>query len=131
MFLSGFLSSAGLFAIPILLLGGITLWVSIRYLRGQASHPGTAIALIAATNFTGVLGTVMGFQMGLEHLSTLAADKRFLIGIGMKEAMNDVVLSLLLTLPAILLLAFGAARANGRERPEPVVQDVPGDRAPV
>ena len=119
MWLGDFWRSAGLFAIPILILGGITLWLSIRYLRGRASHPGAAVAMIFATILTGVLGMVMGFQMGLEHLTTLSPDNRFLIGIGMKEAMNDLVLSLMFALPSTLLLAFGSARSNGLDKAAP------------
>ncbi len=71
-----------------------------------------AIGAISSTVVVGVLGTVMGAQMALEHLATLAVEKRFLILIGIKEAMNDLVLSLFFALAAIAVLSFGAYRAR-------------------
>ena len=117
MFLGGFLGAAGLFAIPISLLGAVSIWFAIRSARGRASAMPLAIGAIFSTVIVGALGTVMGAQMALEHLATLAVEKRFLILIGIKEAMNDLVLSLFFALAAIAVLSFGAYRARTKASP--------------
>ena len=117
MFLEGFLGAAGLFAIPISLLGALSIWFAIRSARGRASAMPLAIGAISSTVVVGVLGTVMGAQMALEHLSTLAVEKRFLVLIGIKEAMNDLVLSLFFALAAIAVLSFGAYRTRTKGSP--------------
>ena len=79
MFLSGFLGSAGLFAIPVSLLGALSLWFAIRFARGRFESFPLAVGSMVATATLGLLGTVTGAQMALEHLSTLASEKRYLI----------------------------------------------------
>ena len=110
--------AAGLFAIPIFILGGVSLLFSIFYVRsGQAKHLALAIGTTAATLLVSLLGTVMGFQMALSFLPNLAVDKRWLPAIGMMEAMNDFVLGLIFATIVTGILTYGAVRKRSARQP--------------
>ena len=95
MFMGDFWVSAGLFAIPIFLLGVAGLLFAILYVRsGGARHMSIAVGATVATLLVSLLGTVTGFQMALRFLPDLAPDKRWLPAIGMMEGIPSFVLPL-------------------------------------
>jgi hypothetical protein len=115
--LTGFFREAGILAIPIVALGGVSLWLAVLYVRrARREHFALALGFTVATVLAGCLGTVVGFQISLRHLATLAAERRYIIGIGMREAMNDLVLSLIFALVATLILAWGWTRRAAQQR---------------
>ena len=117
MLMGDFWVSAGLFAIPIFLLGGTALLFAILYVRsGGARHMFIAVGATAGTLLVSLLGTVAGFQMALRFLPDLAPDKRWLPAIGMMEAMNDLVLGLIFATVVFGLLTYGAVKS--RREPE-------------
>ena len=113
MFMGDFWREAGLFAIPIFLVGAFSLLAAVLYNRTrQQRFFALAVGTTVATLLVGCMGTIMGFQMALRHLGTLAAEKRYLILIGAREAMNDMVLSLIFAFMATAILTCGIYRSR-------------------
>ncbi len=113
MFMGDLWGAAGLLAIPVLILGGVALLFAIQHARTRRrDFFALAVGTTAATMLTSLLGTIMGFQMALGHLSTLAPDRRWLVQIGILESMNDLVLGLVFAIVVTVILTATVARAR-------------------
>lgn len=113
MWIADFYREAGILAFPITFLGGAALWFSIASARsGRSDQRALAVGLNVATVILGVLGATLGFQLALSFLKTLSPEKRYIIGIGLREALNDLVLSLALVLASTLILTWRAYRSR-------------------
>ena len=107
---------AGWPAYPIIVLALSCLFISLRHaLIPQRSLVPLIVGTGVAALLFGALGTCLGLQHAASGLLALPADERWIVFVGLKEALNDLDLALFPTLAAALLTGIGSWRLALRE----------------
>ncbi len=92
---------------PVLALGVASLVGAARVAFARAER-GTAVALVAATIVMGALGTVLGLQHALEGIDTRGTIANVYYLVGLREALQNVMVALAFAVIDMLLLALGS-----------------------
>ena len=101
----------------VLAVGAASLSAAIRYSRdGRRDLLGVVIGLAAATLLAGLFGTGLGVMASVEHIREVPPDDRWIVLIGLKESLNNLVLAGVVTFADALLLTRGQWR-RGRLTP--------------
>ncbi len=115
--MADFLREAGPVALPILLLGTTALVAALIHVAAPSLRlRALAIGSTVTALLMGVFGTVTGFQKALRLLPELAPDRRWIVQVGLREALNGLVLSLAFALVVTLLLTVAALRSHNALR---------------
>ena len=100
---------------PVLFFGIAAMAVAFRHaLVPQRTAPPLCIGLVAATGVMGVLGTVLGLQRSLSVVGEVPPELRYIVLIGLRESLHNLVAASVLVLGAVLLVTVGVHR-GGRE----------------
>jgi hypothetical protein len=101
----------------VLAVGAASLSAAIRYSRdGRRDLLGVAIGLAMATLLAGLCGTAMGVMASVEHIREVPADHRWIVLIGFKESLHNLVLGSVVAFIDALLVTRGQWR-RGRLTP--------------
>lgn len=105
---------AGMF--PTVLFGFIFFASAVLYtLRPDRKLGPIVVAFGAATLASGLLGLAMGLSSTMGYLHKVEPAQQLIIGAtGVAESLNNLILALLLFLPATLVAAVGAFRSTPR-----------------
>ena len=96
---------------PVMAFGFTALGLSIKHaLTPQRSLMPLIIGVAIACLLTGVFGTTVGLQHSIHYIMKLPPDQRWIVAVGLREALNCFATALLLTLPTVLFTMAGAHR---------------------
>lgn len=108
-----FFRMAGFGIWPVTAFGVITLYVAARYAwHGAPERLALALGGGALTLLAGMLGSVLGFQTAVEAASREPATIPMIAMAGAREALNNLVLALVLVMLACMVATAGAWRAH-------------------
>jgi len=106
------IQEAGWPIFPILGFGASTVVLSIRYaLAPRRGRLSAIVGLSVLTLLLGVLGTSLGLMKAIEGVAN-NPDSRWLVMVGLKEALNNLVIALLLIAASTVLASAGASRSG-------------------
>lgn len=106
-----FIREAGWGIYPVLLFGGVSLAVSLRYaIAPRRELLPLVIGFAVATVIAGLLGAVTGIQTTVRYVGEVAASERWLFLVGLRESLNNVVAALCIATIDALLATAGAYR---------------------
>jgi cell division protein FtsX len=71
-------------------------------------------AFLVLTLLVGVLGTVAGYQVSVRHIEQVPPDQRWIVLIGLSEALNNLVAALFLAALQTLIAAGAVLRRVDR-----------------
>lgn len=107
--MSTFLHEAGFPIWFVLALGITSLLCAARYARdGQARALYAVAGLALATLLAGALGTTVGLQASVRYIHAL--DEKWLFLIGLREALNNLVMALCFVLIDVLVVTLRLLR---------------------
>jgi hypothetical protein len=81
--------------------------------RGQL---GSIIGFGAVTLLWGALGTALGLQHAISGIPDVEPDQRWIVWVGLREALNNFSLALFIDVAVALLATVGARRLGRQER---------------
>jgi hypothetical protein len=113
-----FVNEAGWPIYPIMAFGISGLILSLRHARAPERRlMPLVLGLCVATAIMGVLGTVLGLQHSIRGVSRGVPEERWIIFtlLGLREALNCFVGTMILVLPATLAAMLGAYRQRQRD----------------
>ncbi|HKU39999.1 MAG TPA: hypothetical protein VJR89_17685 [Polyangiales bacterium] len=100
-----FIREAGVSVYPVLVAGVVSLAWAARYARARAPDDLSKLMLLAAlTLVLGALGTATGLQASVRTIASVPEKWMFLIGL--REALNNLVLALAFVSLDLIVLAF-------------------------
>ena len=99
-----FIHAAGWGIWPVLLFSAIALGLAARHaIRPSRQLVPLIVGFSIATLIAGALGTVTGLQHAVAPLFQIEADRRWIFLLGLGEALNNMVASLI----AVMFVSFG------------------------
>ena len=102
---------------PILGFGTSAVVLAIRHaLEPRRGRLASIVGLTVLTVMLGLLGTSLGVMKAIEGVAE-NPDTRWLVIIGLKEALNNLVIALILAATATVLACAGATRASPATQP--------------
>lgn len=108
-----FIHEAGWPAFVVLAFGLSSLFFSLRYaMLPRADTFALVVGFATATVIFGALGTVLGIQMSAHYIGDVAADRRWIFLVGLRESLNNLVIALVLVALDTLAITAGAVRAR-------------------
>jgi hypothetical protein len=116
-----FVNEAGWPIYPIMAFGISGLILSLRHARAPERRliP-LVVGLCIATTLMGILGSVLGLQHSIRAITRVEPEERWIVLLGLCEALNCFVGALVLVLPATLAAMLGAYRLRQRDDQPPV-----------
>lgn len=106
-----YIREGGLPALAVLTLGVITVALALRSaLAKEPTHLRVVVGSSAVTLFTGMLGTLLGFQASARALESMPHLDRWMLVSGMRESLTNMVLALTFVAVAALLATLSASR---------------------
>ena len=111
-----FIGASGVFFPVVLVFGVAALVASVRYARAPGRRQRSlAIGWTSSALIAGLLATFTGFQKSAGAMSQLEEGQRWLILLGLSEALNNLVVALFLAAIVSVVLTIGAYRSAGRD----------------
>jgi hypothetical protein len=113
-----FLTEAGWPIWPVLVFGASALALAISHaLKPAPEKLPLIVGFGIATLIVGCLGTVVGIQRSIAGLSEVAPAQRWIVALGVRESLQDLVAALLFAAASTLATTVGSyRRARGRLR---------------
>jgi hypothetical protein len=113
--MTDFIEEAGWGIYPVLIFGltafAVALWQVVLPRKERVT---TATILMALTATAGVLGTAIGVQTSVRHITGVASDDRWIFLVGLRESLNNLVAALILMALTMLLLLGAHMRQSRR-----------------
>ena len=98
-------------------IGALSLLLAVLYLRNRRRDTFALTVGVSITNLLlGVLAFVSGAHRALGPVGRLDASDRWLVTMGISEALSCLIISLVFAVVASALLTVGAYRASAAER---------------
>jgi hypothetical protein len=96
---------------PTLICGILVIWAVIRYaINPEKRFLPLIISLELITFISGCLGFFTGVVASLSFIEGVAADKRYMVLIGIAESLYNLVFALVFNMLSVLIFAIGAWR---------------------
>jgi hypothetical protein len=106
-----YLHEAGWPIYPVLLFGFTSLLFAIRYARAPQSE---VLALVASLGLAslamGAFGTVVGLQHAIEYIRELPAERRWIVIVGLREALCNMAPALAFVVIDLVCVTSGLLR---------------------
>jgi hypothetical protein len=101
---------------PVLLFGAVTLTLAISHaLKPRPEKLPLIIGFGIASVILGCLGTVLGIQLSIQGLAQLQESQRWILALGVRESLQNLVVALLFAAASTLATTIGSYRsARGR-----------------
>jgi hypothetical protein len=105
------LREAGWGAWPVMLFGLTSLTLAIRYaVKPQRRFLPLIIGFGVATILAGFLGTMTGLQHSVSHIEAVTPERRWIVLIGLREALHNMVMAFVIECVVTLVATVGGYR---------------------
>lgn len=106
-----YLRDGGWGMVPVLVFGGVAMVVASRHAFAPARRfVPLIVGFCAVTMIAGVLGTVTGVQHSVAYVDQASSTDRWLVAIGLREALNTLVAACVSVVLAALVGTCGSYR---------------------
>lgn len=114
-----FIRDAGVVVYPVLVTGLVSIGFAARYARGRDPEDLAKLIVLALLCLSfGALGTATGLQASVHSIA--ATTDKWVYLIGLREALNNLVLALCFAIVDLLVLAVAPRRRSEQQAPRPV-----------